>query len=181
MVGVSGCHPATTPSGRTARGKGTDRHGPERGPASTVADPERGAIPADRGFKGDAAVQSSAAAKTAVAAIAAPSVNFEGIAGTDNIPILGGIPIPPDPDGDVGPNHYVEMVNTAWAVYSKTGTRLLGPLSLASIWAGFEVPDCSVLVPPGDQPWITGDGWLPADWDGNRKPPAGSPNYIAGT
>jgi hypothetical protein len=45
--------------------------------------------------------------------------------------------------GDVGPNHYVEMVNTAWAVFSKTGTLLLGPLSLASIWAGFEVPDCA--------------------------------------
>jgi hypothetical protein len=59
------------------------------------------------------------------------------------VPILGGIPIPPDPVGDVGPNHYVEMVNTAWAVFSKTGTLLLGPLSLASIWAGFEVPDCA--------------------------------------
>jgi hypothetical protein len=69
-------------------------------------------------------------------------VSFEGIPATANIPILGGIPIPPDPVGDVGPNHYVEMVNTAWAVFSKTGTRLLGPLSLASIWAGFEVPDC---------------------------------------
>jgi hypothetical protein len=69
-------------------------------------------------------------------------VSFEGIPATANIPILGGIPIPPDPVGDVGPNHYVQMVNTAWAVFSKTGTRLLGPLSLASIWAGFEVPDC---------------------------------------
>ena len=39
----------------------------------------------------------------------------------------------------------------------------------------------SVLVPPGAQPWITGDGWLPADWDGNRRPPAGSPHYIVGT
>ena len=39
----------------------------------------------------------------------------------------------------------------------------------------------SLLVPPGDQPWITGDGWLPTDWDGDRRPPAGSPNYIAGT
>lgn len=44
--------------------------------------------------------------------------------------------------GDVGPTQYVEMVNTAWAVYSKTGSLLLGPLSLASIWAGFDVPDC---------------------------------------
>ena len=107
-----------------------------------AVDAERGAIPADRGFAGDGALQGSAAARVGIEAVSAPLVNFEGIAGPDNIPILGGIPIPPDPDGDVGPNHYVQMVNTAWAVYSKTGTRLLGPASLASIWAGFEVPDC---------------------------------------
>ena len=28
---------------------------------------------------------------------------------------------PPDPNGDVGPNHYVEMVNLAYAVYDKAG------------------------------------------------------------
>jgi hypothetical protein len=39
----------------------------------------------------------------------------------------------------------------------------------------------SVLYPPGATPWITGDGWLPSDLDGNRRPPAGSPNYLAGT
>jgi len=96
---------------------------------------------AGRSFAGDAAVQSTTGRQAGLD-IPAPSVNFEGIPATANIPILGGIPIPPDPVGDVGPNHYVQMVNTAWAVFSKTGTRLLGPLSLASIWAGFEVPDC---------------------------------------
>jgi hypothetical protein len=35
------------------------------------------------------------------------------------------------------------MVNTAWTVYSKTGSLLIGPLSLASLWDGFEVPDCA--------------------------------------
>ena len=39
----------------------------------------------------------------------------------------------------------------------------------------------SVLYPPGTTPWITGDGWLPSDLDGNRRPPAGSPNYLVGT
>jgi hypothetical protein len=39
----------------------------------------------------------------------------------------------------------------------------------------------SILYPPGATPWITGDGWLPADLDGSRRPPAGSPNYLAGT
>jgi hypothetical protein len=251
--------------------------------------PERGPAAAGHGFGGDAAVQSTTARQPGQADIPSPSVNFEGIPAEANIPILGGLPIPPDPDGDVGPNHYVEMVNTAWAVYSKTGTLLLGPLSLASIWAGFEVPDCednsgdpivlhdqlanrwiltqfstlgpnyyncvavstgpnptgsyfryafstgvnfpdypkygvwpnayvattrefapddsfagigvyglerrkmlngnptaravSVLVGPGTgaPEYLTGDGWLPSDLDGDRRPPAGSPNYIVGT
>ncbi len=31
---------------------------------------------------------------------------------------------PPDINGDVGPNHYIEAVNDAFAIYSKTGTLL---------------------------------------------------------
>jgi hypothetical protein len=255
--------------------------------AGALNRPERGPAVAGRGFAGDAAVQRAKTRAGVAPEIAAPSVNFEGIPGSSNVPILGGIPIPPDPVCDVGPTQYVEMVNTAWAVYSKTGSLLLGPLSLASIWDGFEVPDCednsgdpivvhdqladrwiltqfttlgptyynclavsttpdatgsyyryafstgpnfpdypkygvwphayvattrefapddsfagigvyglerakmlrgnptaravSVLYPPGVTPWITGDGWLPSDLDGNRRPPAGSPNYLVGT
>jgi hypothetical protein len=102
--------------------------------AGNLDRPERGPAAAGGGFAGDAAVQSPVGPRPAGLDIPSPSVNFEGIPATANIPILGGIPIPPDPVGDVGPSHYVEMVNTAWAVFSKTGTRLLGPLSLASIW-----------------------------------------------
>ena len=36
---------------------------------------------------------------------------------------------PPDSDGDVGPNHYVEAINSAFAVYTKTGTLLVGPVT----------------------------------------------------
>ncbi|HYY81097.1 MAG TPA: hypothetical protein VFD04_18235 [Actinomycetes bacterium] len=255
-----------------------------RGRATLPA--ERGPAVRDHGYTGDAALQ-SAATVTAAAEIPAPSASFEGLSGADNQALLGGIPIPPDPVGDVSPTQYVEMVNLVWAVYSKTGTRLLGPLSLATIWAGFAVPDCedisgdpivlydqiadrwiltqfttngptyyncvavsttpdatgsyfryafstglnfpdypkygvwpnayflatrefapddsfagigtyalerrkmlvgdpaarvvSFLTPPGSTPWITGDGWLPSDLDGNRQPPAGSPNYFVGT
>ena len=36
-----------------------------------------------------------------------------------------GAGIPPDTNGDVGPNHYIQAVNSAYAIYSKsTGTRL---------------------------------------------------------
>jgi hypothetical protein len=255
-------------------------------PAGVPSLADRGPTVAGGGFSGDAAVQ-SLTTPGATADVPTPSVNFEGLRGEDNIPVLGGIPIPPDPNGDVGPTQVVQMVNTVWAVYSKTGQRLLGPLSLASIWDGFENTDCadnsgdpivlydqlanrwiltqfttagpvffncvavsttpdatgayfryafstglnfpdypkygvwpnayflatrefdpqdnfagigayalernkmldgnpkaravSFLTPPGDTPWITGDGWLPSDLDGNRRPPAGSPNYFVGT
>src|SRR5213080_3234284 len=42
---------------------------------------------------------------------------------------------PPDSDGDVGPNHYVEPINVAFAVYDKTGTMLAGPITYNSFFA----------------------------------------------
>jgi hypothetical protein len=71
------------------------------------------------------------------------TANFEGLSSQDNFNVLGGRVNPPDPVGDVGPNHYVEMVNLTFAVYSKNGPLLLGPLSLGSLWAGFAVDECT--------------------------------------
>ena len=56
--------------------------------------------------------------------------NFEGISNLDSV-------YPPDPNGDVGPNHYVQMVNVHFAIYSKTGTLLYGPAAANTLWAGF--------------------------------------------
>lgn len=44
--------------------------------------------------------------------------------------------IPPDPSGAVGPDHYVQMVNTSWKIFDKTDSLLYGPASLGSIWGG---------------------------------------------
>ena len=52
---------------------------------------------------------------------------------------------PPDPSGDVGPNHYMEMVNVRFQIWDKTGTSLLGPLNLGTIWSGFPGPWSSSL------------------------------------
>jgi hypothetical protein len=40
----------------------------------------------------------------------------------------------PDAVGAVGPNHYVQAVNYKLAVFDKTGTAVLGPVSLSSLW-----------------------------------------------
>jgi hypothetical protein len=57
-------------------------------------------------------------------------LNYDGIAGN-------GTNAPPDPIGDVGMNHYVQAVNTSFAVYEKTGNLVYGPASLGTIWQGF--------------------------------------------
>jgi hypothetical protein len=52
---------------------------------------------------------------------------------------------PPDPTGDVGPNHYMEATNVRFQIWNKTGTSLLGPLNLGTIWSGFPGPWSSSL------------------------------------
>ena len=44
---------------------------------------------------------------------------------------------PPDPVGDVGPNHYVAMANSQYQILNKSGTSLLGPSNINTLWSGF--------------------------------------------
>jgi hypothetical protein len=44
---------------------------------------------------------------------------------------------PPDTNGDVGPNHYVQTVNTDFAIFNKTGTAVFGPVQINTLWSGF--------------------------------------------
>ncbi len=94
------------------------------------------------------AAASAVGAQHAVTSIPSPMQNFEGLRNEDNFNIFGFRVNPPDPNGDVGPNHYVEIINLAFAVYSKTGTLLLGPVDTGALWTGFAVPDCT--DPSGD-------------------------------
>jgi MYXO-CTERM domain-containing protein len=41
----------------------------------------------------------------------------------------------PDPQGDVGPNHYVQIVNSSFAVFSKTGAVLYGPVPTQTLFS----------------------------------------------
>jgi hypothetical protein len=79
----------------------------------------------------------------------------------DNFNIFGFRVNPPDPNGDVGPNHYVEMINLVYAVFDKAGNLLLGPVDTGSLWAGFPIEDCT--DPSGDPVVLydqTTDHWL---------------------
>src|SRR5205814_10643261 len=52
----------------------------------------------------------------------------------DALPICSA---PPDTNGDVGPNHYVQTVNVDFAVFNKSGTALFGPVPINTLWSGF--------------------------------------------
>ncbi len=109
--------------------------------------PERGPIATGQRTGVDGALQRGAG-PTAAATIAAPLANFEGLSNQDNFNTFGFRVNPPDPVGAVGPNHYVQMINLVFAVYSKTGALLLGPVDTGTLWAGFAVTDCT--DPSGD-------------------------------
>ena len=141
---------AAAPAGED-RQDGGETEGSPAGPQSEARSV------ADEGFAGDAAVQ----AEVAPLAIGAPIANFEGLGNQDNFNIFGFRVNPPDPVGDVGPNHYVEMVNLAYGVYSKTGVPLLAPVDTGTLWAGFPIEDCT--DPSGDPIVLydqTTDRWL---------------------
>jgi len=95
-------------------------------------------------------IPSTAAAAEKAAAISGPLVpmpspaqNFVGMSRADTCTggqCGGGIP--PDTNGDVGPNHYIQAVNTAYAIYDKTGMRLAS-FTENQLWAGTGTTPCN--------------------------------------
>jgi hypothetical protein len=59
--------------------------------------------------------------------------NFEGVGNLNGV-------LPPDTEGAVGPNDYVEMINLSFAVYNKQGALLYGPVPNTTLWQGFGGP-----------------------------------------
>ena len=59
--------------------------------------------------------------------------NFEGVSNVDGV-------LPPDPEGDVGPNHYVQWVNLSLAIWDKSGTLLAGPIAGNALWSNVSDP-----------------------------------------
>ena len=87
--------------------------------------PDRGPVSEDRGFSGDGAIQEARfALENDTPTIPDPLENFEGLSNEDNRAAYGFRVAPPDPVGDVGPNHYVEMINLVFAVYDKQGNMI---------------------------------------------------------
>jgi hypothetical protein len=69
-----------------------------------------------------------------------PMLTFEGISFVKSGIDEAG---PPDTNGDVGPNHYVQVVNQAFKVFDKNGNRLRGPTTFNSFFAPLGSTPCA--------------------------------------
>lgn len=57
-------------------------------------------------------------------------VSFNGLANNSGIN-------PPDTVGDIGPNHYVQMVNSRFQIFTRAGVSVFGPANINTLFAGF--------------------------------------------
>lgn len=69
-------------------------------------------------------------------ALTSVSSGFPGAGNDDNASVLGFLVAPPDTDGDVGPNHYVQMINLLTTIYDKNGIAVMGSFPSNAFWAG---------------------------------------------
>jgi hypothetical protein len=69
-------------------------------------------------------------------AMPTPILTFEGISVTTSACQCA----PPDTNGDVGPNHYVQVVNAAYQVFNKSGTSIQAARNINTIFTGFGGP-----------------------------------------
>src|SRR2546428_553448 len=83
-----------------------------------------------------------------------PIQNFEGLGN-----FFGGWP--PDTEGDVGPNHYMQFINDHLQIWNKSGVSVYGPVTGNTPWSGFGGPcqtrndgDPIVLYDPMADRWL---------------------------
>ncbi|HEV2198599.1 MAG TPA: DUF11 domain-containing protein [Bryobacteraceae bacterium] len=95
------------------------RSHPRALPTGLITGPPQGGPP-------DPLLPPSSSQKTASSApfIASPIVNFDGTPGGD----------PPDTNGVVGPNHYIQTINVVYAIWDKTGKQLVAPTNFTSLF-----------------------------------------------
>ena len=94
----------------------------------------------------DPVVQSSALAPS----VPGPTQSFDGLSNADNLAAFGSRWVPPDTNGDVGPGHYVQVVNSLLRVFDKVGTPLGAPFKMSSLFAAAGVTGLCATHDDGD-------------------------------
>ena len=69
-----------------------------------------------------------------------PTLVFDGVSNADNAALFGFHVSPPDTNGDVGPNHYVQVVNLALRVFNKSGAPAGPAVKFSTIFAALGTP-----------------------------------------
>src|SRR5438874_8368079 len=101
------------------------------GPGALRENEDRDIVPRSFrfGFEPDPVVQSTLGGSE----IPSPIVSFDGPTNSSGV-------APPDPNGEVGPNHIVVMDNLSFQIFNKTGTSVFGPAANNTLFAGFGGP-----------------------------------------
>src|SRR4029079_19652718 len=95
---------------------------------------------------------------------------------------------PPDTNGDVGPNHYIQAINTSIGIYNKNGTIAAGPFTFNTFMSQGNFGnlcdtnnfgDPVVLYDSFEDRWIITDFAFTFDGSGNVSNPPGSFQCIA--
>jgi uncharacterized repeat protein (TIGR01451 family) len=112
----------------------------------------------------------------ATSRVPTPTVSFAGLSNGDNRNLFGRWVVPPDTNGDVGPNHYVHMLNLVFGIWDKRGTQLVGPLRTRVLWT--ELGGLCATSSSGDPIVLydqLADRWLMSEFAFNRDPFSGEP------
>ncbi|HEX6125433.1 MAG TPA: hypothetical protein VFZ23_08700, partial [Pyrinomonadaceae bacterium] len=64
-----------------------------------------------------------------------PALSFPGLSNIDNAQIYELLIIPPDMNGDVGPDHYFQVVNSLLRVFDKTGQPVSPAFKISDLFA----------------------------------------------
>ncbi len=133
--GVLSSEPVTPQLSRPVRELPTDRHEPflER-EINAMRNP--GLFQDDLGLTGTDTHKQDPLAAQSVNNGRTPglSFDFEGL-GSDGFS-------PPDTVGDVGPNHYIQMVNVSFAIFDKSGNIVQGDTLFTDLFAGSGLTAC---------------------------------------
>lgn len=112
-----------------------------------------------------------AMARQSLVPMPSATLAVDGLSNFDNITAYNSVIIPPDTIGDVGPDHYVQAVNSLLLIFDKAGGRVTAPIKFSEFFAPLATP-CStrfdgepnVLYDP------LADRWLISQYCSNFPP-----------
>ncbi|MFN2467387.1 MAG: hypothetical protein ABR521_04545 [Gaiellaceae bacterium] len=138
---------------------------PSGGPIEVSPFQEPGPAPGPRD-RPDPVVQRAAGTRV----MPAPIMTFEGLNNDDNPGTT--LVLPPDVEGDVGPNHYFEWVNIAFRIFDRAGAPLTAPMAGNTLFASLPSGKCKTTN-SGD-PLVLydqfADRWVVSQFTGSAAP-----------